>query len=101
MVNKIVTILYYFLKKSVGDIKSNPDLSLLDDNLAYLKDLNGQLQSGEKNFYECNQHIENCLNQSIKLIVSYLVILSNKILFGWSDFQFCYLDRTDKHDHFH
>ncbi len=42
----------------------------LNDNLKYLKQINNDLQSGEKNFYECNDRIENYLSQSIKLIVN-------------------------------
>jgi hypothetical protein len=72
---------------------------MLDENLTYLKELNGLLQSGEKNFYECNQHIESCLNQSIKLIVrpNFLVKALIKTLIK----TLTILDRTNKREYFH
>jgi hypothetical protein len=53
--------------------KLNPDLNSLDENLAFYKEINSELQSGEKNFYECNELIEKCLDHSIKLIVRHIL----------------------------
>lgn len=63
-------LVYQFFKNSIKDKNINPDFVNLNDNLKHLKQINNDLQSGEKNFYECNDRIENYLNQSIKLLVS-------------------------------
>lgn len=63
-------LVYQFFKNSIKDKNINPDFVNLNDNLKYLKQINNDLQSGEKNFYECNDRIESYLNQSIKLLVS-------------------------------
>ncbi len=52
----------------------NPDLTCLEANFKSLIELNGDLQTGEKNFYECNEQLRQHLKQSIKLIVTKIFI---------------------------
>ena len=57
------------IQSSVREKHTNPDLMCLEKNLQCMKALSDRLQSGELNFYECNDKIRLYLAQSIKLIV--------------------------------
>lgn len=58
------------IKLSLADENVNPDLSVLENDLKELSELNDTLQCGELNFYECNESIEKSTERCIQLLSS-------------------------------